>query len=222
MQRAGNRRKLQPLNQNRQHSYLTFNLYVMKKLALVFVSIVMFTACTKRESVRKVLPAIDLITEAKQYFVQSKIAALPNNPQNPRTQSLKTPDWSAAYMADMKVGRVVLVPVRYLKPLYVRYSFAGDRVFCLDNLTKLLIYKDSLGIFHNELVTAFPDSVFATGQSQSFKGLLFVDDFQGYPLHKYKFEANGIITYPIQETNTANAKKIPDNDIIEICNVVGG
>lgn len=194
----------------------------MKKLSLVFLSIVMYTACSKHEPVRNDSSTVDLIAEANQYFIQSKIASLPNNPQNPRTQSLKTPDWSAAYIAEMKIGRVVLVPVRYVKPLYVRYSFAGDRVFCLDNLTKLLIYKDSLGIFHNELVTAFPDSVFVAGHSKSFKGLVFVDDFQGYPLHKYKFEADGIVTFSTQETNVSNAKKIVENDIIEICNVIGG
>jgi hypothetical protein len=146
---------------------------------------------------------------------------------NSRTKASKQPYWKAAYTANSSKGTLVVVPVFYQKDLVIRTNFSGPRLYSLNYLTKLVMYKNDTG-FYSELVTGFPDSTNEFPNNNQFTGIVFTESWNGAPLKKYKMtsgitltetnppSANGIS----KNTKSTGAKEI--NSILETCSTIYG
>jgi hypothetical protein len=115
------------------------------------------------------------------------------------------------------------VPVLYVKNLSVKTNFGGTKLFSLNEITQLVVYKDAKNARHAELITAFPDSdALATG-AKNFTGITFVEDWQGNRLRQFKYNSKGsVLTYNGQydvygktsATGSTAAPKIPADILI--------
>jgi hypothetical protein len=136
-------------------------------------------------------PEQTLIENARQYFeAQVSTGAPAAHTGNPRLDVGKTPSWSAAYSINLSRGPAVVVPVFYQQDLVVSSSFNPGQVLALNQLTKLVIWRDSAG-YNMELVTAFPDSAGGVNRGV-FSGILFVETWQGKRLETYKFSGGRV------------------------------
>lgn len=184
--------------------------------------------------------ASSLVEAAKEYFntaiysqaVYSQAASDSSNNSkrpNPRKTSLKAPDWDKAYTTHISVGDAVVVPVHFKKPFLIRSNFGGDKLYSVDELTKLLIYKDTTSKFHVEVVTLLPDSSYANQRGHSFSGIAFVEDWWGNPINKYQYLPTGTIrkydvskhqeqSGPSELSRAARAS----SQIIEVCYEIYG
>ena len=158
-----------------------------------------------------------LVANAEQYF-NAEILSKKNidiglsnvnslsDKRSPRQDGIKKPLWNQAYIAHLKYGTGVVVPVRYSDPLVINSNFAKDEFYNLNTLTKLFIYQDGLKSYHAELITAFPDSNYLHQTNEDFKGLVFVDDWWGNPITKFQYQSDKTIL-KFNKNQSANADK---------------
>jgi hypothetical protein len=165
----------------------------MKKsiqFCLVYIIIaLLYTDCKKTEIVYGTSEQ-DLINTAKDYFTQVLIQqsvtvnSVNETDRNPRKRNPKTPLWDRATVVQLSVGKGVLVPIQYRNPFLISTNFSGKSLYDINQITKLLIYRDKKQNFRAELLTFFPDSNFiALG---AFTGIVFVEDWAGNAITKYK------------------------------------
>ena len=171
----------------------------MKKLLIPIVLAVLAIPslhCRKEQSTGNPPTDAQLFQRARHYFEDS-VATLferkASNSANPRINCAKGPMWDAARTIAIGSGKAVVVPVRYGSALHVRTNFCGEKLFDLDELTRLLVYQDARGRYHAEVVTAFPDSLGLRGGSSGFTGILFVEDWAGERLHQYRYPPDGSV-----------------------------
>ncbi len=163
------------------------NLPILLSACLLFG----MAACKKNASNSSSSSGQTLIENAQRYFDnQVSSAARATQTGNPRLDVGKSPAWSEAYCMNLSRGVAVVVPVYYQKDLVVTSNFNPGQVWALNQLTKLVIWRDSAG-YKSELVTAFPDS--AGGANRGvFSGIVFVETWQGDRLETYKFSGGRI------------------------------
>jgi len=170
----------------------------MKKspnLSTLSVIILLLASCGKDRQVSPLVPDATLIQQAHQYFKDSVFPMLTGANGglfNLRVTCPKTPQWDSAYTISTAIGEAVVVPVRYNKSLHVRTNFSGLKLFDLNELTHLLIYRDAGRRYHAEMVTSFPDSVALKG-GVTFSGILVVEDWMGQRLHQFKYSPDGSV-----------------------------
>jgi hypothetical protein len=144
-----------------------FRILLLVPLALFFLP-----ACKKNLSNSSSLNADStLIENAKAYFqttVQQSAPAATTG--NPRLDAVKAPYWPSAYCVHLSKGPAVIAPVFYQKDLVVTTSFNTSQIYPLNQLAKLVIYKDSSG-YQMELITSFPDTAARGINSGSFSGM---------------------------------------------------
>ena len=144
-----------------------------------------------------------LIASARQYFEQSVDAAPPLPTGNPRLDAKRAPYWPAAYAIHLSQGTAVIVPLFYETHLVVKASFSGMQVLPLNQLTKLIIYKDASG-FHNQVITLFPDSNWRKPATDAFSGYAFSEAWQGQPLTRYRFSQGLILKQAADQSAPGN------------------
>jgi hypothetical protein len=162
-----------------------------------------------------------LINTAKDFFDNSVTQAVSNiTPHhNPRNQHSKIPLWERATTLDLSVGKVVLVPIQYAEPLLISTNFSGNNLYDINQITKLLIYRDKKLNYHAELLTFFPDSNFrALG---SFTGIIFIEEWGGKAITKYKIEnGNKILKWNAEitplEQSDLHISTVQTNSVIVI------
>jgi hypothetical protein len=174
--------------------------------------------CQKTNPSRTDLADPALVRAAKSYFERQWEHAPPAaaNP-NPRNSSSRTPDWSNARIARLPHTEAVVVPVHYAKPIYLGTSFGGIRQYPIDDLTDLIIYKDSTHSFHAEMLTALPDSNFKGGSNTPFAGMLLVDQWDGHPLIRYKYDSHPPRVWNPNTGKTAKPIKQADAFLFQTC-----
>lgn len=181
-----------------------------------------------------------LIESAKDYFTREVSnssssfqinldSSTSKDNQNPRKTLSKTPIWESAYTTQMSAGEAVVVPLHFGKPFLIKSNFGGNKLYSIDDITKLLIYKDVDRQFHVEVVTLIPDSSYMNGKGHLFSGIAFVEDWLGHPLNKFKYLPNGKIEQYSTDQNRETAsslKKVESTTIanrsIQICYVISG
>jgi hypothetical protein len=165
-----------------------------------------------------------LVQEAKTYFEHNWQNAPPTaTNSNRRNSGARTPDWSKARIARLPNTDAVVVPVHYSKPFYLGTNFSGIRQYPIDDLTNLIIYKDSTRAFHAEMLTAIPDSNFKGGQNKPFTGMLLVDQWNGQPLTRYKYDGHPPRVWnPGATGKTAHPIKQADALLIQTCYEIVG
>ena len=186
----------------------------MKKLLSILILAVLLLTLSKCRKGSSVGPkTIDaLIREAKQYFNDSVASNNYAILGNPRISSPKEPIWDSAHIITTTAGEGIVVPVTYKKSLHIRSTISGTKLFGLNELTHLLLYRDNLHRFHAELITGFPDSLAIQSGSARFSGILFVEDWAGNRLRQYQYSSDGhILQKGLDEGSTHKSSGITTN-----------
>lgn len=182
---------------------LSFGLYFThKKVAVyIFLLLAICLATCKRDDARYSQDQL-LITNAEHYFTDNITT---NNStstiSNERTTMPKLALWGKAYIMELSVGKTVIVPIQYSKMFYVNSNIAENSLYSINEIAYLAIFKDARQNWHAQMITAFPDSTYENTNRRQFTGLLFVDDWFGNPITKYKYEANNVIRKYVPGTN---------------------
>ena len=83
----------------------------------------------------------------------------------------------------------------------------------IDYLTKLLVYKDKNNKIHNEVLTYIPHIDYILGKSNTFQGVLIVEDINGNILKRLLYENSKIYNLEIHSTQNPTTKTIDTNTI---------
>ena len=163
---------------------------------LLLISLVLFflSACKKNISNSPVISTDSILIENARLYFQTSIqqSASVALAGNPRLDTAKAPYWPSAYTVNLSKGPAVIVSVFYHKHLVVSTSFNPNQPFALNQLAKLIIYKDSSG-YQMELVTSFPDTAAKGINSGTFSGIIFAETWQGQPINTYKVSGGQVL-----------------------------
>lgn len=133
------------------------------------------------------------IAEASQYF-NDNLSFVPAGSKAPSNIRLSTPRsllWDSAYTFQGKTGTLVVVPVKFNSALYMQTAFSGPILFNLNNINKLVFYKDSTAQYHCLSITFFPDSNSLAGRSQGFTGVILSESWDGSISQRYHYNSDG-------------------------------
>ena len=206
--------------------------HLLQALLLCLILCLSFNACQKTPGNPSGLtPEQQLIQAAKEAFDQQASSILRTPTGNPRIDAVKNPAWSSATVIQLHTGPAVVVPMHYIGNLDVTTTFGGAKLFSLNDLTNLLIYKDNQNIYHTEIITDFPDTSALKTRARTFTGILFVEDPSGNRLHQYKYSTNGSIqtllinqgvtTHSADPTVASAGSTIPTT-VITTCSEISG
>lgn len=158
---------------------------------LVLLCIGLLSTTCKKET-HSSPPPDPFIVKAREYFVSATSNLPTPAASGPRSCAARTVDWSQAAVVDLSLGKAVVVPIQYVKELFVRTTQGGANNFRLSGLARLLVYQ-SKGIYHAEVVTGFPDTNYLRHPQCSFSGMVYVEDWSGNSLATYLHESGGLI-----------------------------
>lgn len=189
---------------------LFYTIMVLVGGALVFV-----VACHKQDANTGQHSPADLIANARHFFESTVLpvqASAGTLSQNPRAALPKTPIWGMAYTTKTAIGDMVVVPVAIKSNFYLKTNH-GNQSFSAGLFTSLVVYKDSQGSYHAELVTKIPDDSYVADLSagKQFSGVARIEDWQGNFIKGYHY-SNGVtdryfnsskITRANERTNTS-------------------
>jgi hypothetical protein len=158
-----------------------------KTFLLPFLAFFCLFACKKNLSNSPSMNADSILIEnARVYFQTTTQQSAPAaTTGNPRLDAAKAPYWPSAYVVNLSKGPTLIIPVFYQKDLVVSTSFNPGQIFTLNQLAKLVVYKDSSG-YKMELITSFPDTAARGINSGTFSGIIFAETWQGQPVNVYK------------------------------------
>jgi hypothetical protein len=201
----------------------------MKRWSFLIVISVAF-GCNKNASIQNHSHDKDIIQNAQTYFEQTVAGQGNQNMRgsSPRSSISKQPDWQDAYTIQLSFGKAVLVPVEYQQLFFIKTNFGGQTIHPLSQLAKLLVYNDSKGAYHMQLVTSFPDSTSKIINQAPFTGILLAETWSGNPINKFKYEKSGkVLKYEANQDSPPLQKAIiPDKEStslpIETCYVIMG
>ena len=99
------------------------------------------------------------ITQARDFF--DKFTAEKGNIiVDYKSGSPRTVLWDQANVFQAANGYALTAPLEYKLPLFVKSDFTSNSIFHLNDLSQLLLYGDSNGQFHLEVLTKFPDTTY--------------------------------------------------------------
>ncbi|HVW62260.1 MAG TPA: hypothetical protein VHC48_19550 [Puia sp.] len=187
----------------------------MRQSYLIIIALtgLMASSCLKTSSIHPAQNA-KFVSAAKGYFTDSVLAA-PGSAGDYKSGIARTVVWEKALYLKFPKAEVVLVPVRYRAPLMVKASFAGEGLFHLDDLTKLLIYRRPGEPFHMELLTAVPDSGYVRDPAGSFSGYVFTQDWWGHEVDQYLYSIKG-------EVRKYESPSVQASSLVRSCNMIYG
>lgn len=159
--------------------------------------------------------------------VNSRVASTDDQRKNPRKYLERSPAWERARTVELSTGTAVMLPVHFKKPFIIKSNFSGNQVFALEDLTKLLIYRDSKKNFHAEMVTYLPDSNYSARSGRPFSGIVLVEDWAGNFLKEYRYNGKGSIEKldigQVEERSlNRNATTTINQSIIIVCYEISG
>jgi hypothetical protein len=162
------------------------------------------------------------IQSAKAFFTQSvATAAATINRKNYRASQLRSLRWDMAQRVQLSIGDAVVVPIVYKSNLYISSEVSGASIFNLNDLTSLVIYKDSTASLHFGVVTYIPDTV-AIQSHELSSGIIMYEDWFGNSLAKpRRFSAN----YLEEAAGIGGSSNSIETDVvqsIQVCNEVDG
>jgi|SRR6185312_6278291 len=115
----------------------------------------LFLGCAKNQVTEH--PGSDLVAQAQRYLSKTNAGKTPLA-ANYRASQPKTVLWDSATVQHFADGDAVIVPICYKHTLYVSSQSAPGRIYRLNDLTSLVINRDSSGHFNSAVVTFIPDS----------------------------------------------------------------
>lgn len=169
----------------------------MKKFFQVLtVTATLLPGCKKQQTVIDDPAADPLVLAARDFFnanIKAKTASVEINgtgaSHDPTHRGSRTVLWEKAVAYHEGKFNGVIVPVHFQKPVYVQSNFNRAYTYSIEDLTRLVMYKDPAGNYHDVVLSFFPDSNYRTGGA--FSGIVFADNWHGQTLTKYRFEKNG-------------------------------
>ena len=134
-----------------------------------------------------------LLVAAQHYFTDSVLPATNPQPSThlPRKQSPKIPNWPQARILPLHQGPAVIVPLSYPQKIYLHTALDPQHIYQVDSLARLMIYPDTKGQWHAEIITAIPDST--SRNSRTFQGIILVEDWNGTFAKEYKYQGGAIL-----------------------------
>jgi len=194
----------------------------------VLLVAVLFSSCLKNTAEMQAV-RVDAVVKTAQRFFMDSIAPAGygrTGEGNPRLSTSKELLWDKATVVSNAAGQCVVVPVKYLKPLFVSPDFAGGALYSLDAINKIVFFKDQNNRYQCQSMTLFPDSTFFNQNSGSFSGVIFVETYAGSPINKFKYGAGGSILKYQPGLVSAKPKALDGTKgvdvIISVCSQING
>jgi hypothetical protein len=186
------------------------------KLSLLSTAMcVLLVACTKDQTKDKT--ASSLLSEAQRYF-STTVAGETPLAANYRAAQPRTVLWDSAIVQHFTDGDEVILPVVYRHHLYVSSQSAPGRIYRLNDLTSLVISRDSTGHFASAVVTFIPDSA---NSPKAPHGTWFVEDWQGNSLYG-PVHAGPPANRQQATIATTSSKEVDYIQSIQVCNEIDG
>jgi hypothetical protein len=171
---------------------------------IVLASLLIYFSCQKSSDspggTLKTKSDNDLVMAAKKYFNENvKIQGntgegaenVPggSNKINHVSSLAKELRWDRAGVIQMSKLKGVVIPLHFAEGWSSQSNLvnASNRT-PINSISKLLIYADQAGIYHAEVISAYPDSNFVKSPSASFTGISLIQDWNGKFLKGYKYE----------------------------------
>jgi hypothetical protein len=148
------------------------------KRTFLFLLLLCFMACQKK--ITSTSQPNPLVVQAQNFFSGILAQKLPPNSANFRANQVRVADWDQAVVKNLSVGAAVVVPIHFDKKLYVNTDLAGAWLLDINQLTNLVLYRDSSG-FHYQVLTLIPDSN-SIANNNAFSGIVLSEDWSGNSL----------------------------------------
>jgi len=186
----------------------------MKSNLILFITgSILVSSCLKTTRPSTASVEDEFISKARTYFIDS-VSTRQGLPATYPGGSARAILWDQAKVHLTATGPVLVAPVRYKDPLYIKTSYSGDNLLSLNDLTRVLIYAGSDKRFRAEVLTNYPDSIYLKDPSGPFTGYLSVDDWWGNSIDKYLYEEGVIKKYQVSATQAST--------VVRYCNVIYG
>jgi hypothetical protein len=155
-----------------------------KQVIIPLLAITVMAACVKHQNAPATTQDNPQVTEAKTWFEQNVLSRLPSpNSNNHRATLPRTVRWDQASVVTISGVAAVVVPIQFLKDVYLRADNSGAALFRLSEASRLVIYKDSLNTTTYQQLTFIPDSTMHPGDS-TFSGIMLSEDWSGNTLSR--------------------------------------
>lgn len=159
------------------------------------------------------------IAEARQYFESNlqqfknskKLMSTGSGAQNSGLTNLealmnnKKPRWDKAYQSLISTGSAVKIPLDFGSAMAIVGS--KKQVIPFSSLNYLYMYKDSASQIHAEWVILKPDSAWLYGNRESYRGNIYIKDWDGKHLKTLSFSPHAS-TKSIAKTAIRTSGKI--------------
>jgi hypothetical protein len=191
------------------------------KLSLLVASLASLLAgCIKSGSNEVRSSTSDLISQAHSYFDKSIAGAgQPPNTANYRANQLRSVQWEAATVQHFSTGDAVIVPISYHNNLFVSQKAGPGLVYRLNDITSLVIARDSSNLFHAATFTFIPDTA---NRQNSPSGIYFVEDWQGNTIYT-PVHLGPLNSHTNADASTSsNPKEVDFVQSIQVCNEIDG
>ena len=186
----------------------------MKSNLILFITgSILVSSCLKTTRPSTASVEDEFISKARTYFIDS-VSTRQGLPATYPGGSARAILWDQAKVHLTATGPVLVAPVQYNNPLYIKTSYSGDNLFSLNDLTRVLIYAGPDKRFRAEVLTNYPDSIYLKDPSGAFTGYLSVDDWWGNSIDKYLYEEGVIKKYQVSATQAST--------VVRYCNVIYG
>jgi hypothetical protein len=184
----------------------------MKKILFLLLP-VCFVACQKK--IASTSQSNPLITQAQAFFNGVLSQNLPPVSANFRANQVRVPVWDQAVVKNLSVGLTVEVPIHFEKKLYITTALSGSYILDISQLTKLVLFRDSLG-FHYQVLTFIPDSN-SIVHPATFTGFLLSEDWSGNSLASPER-----VNQSLTASGTTSRSVIADATSITACTEIDG
>lgn len=176
----------------------------------------LLAGCIKTESGKT--SNANLISQAHAYFDKDIAGSdKPSNAANYRASQPRTVQWNLAIAQHTPTGDAVIVPISYSNNIIVCQRSAPGRLYRLNDISSLVITRDSSSHLHAATVTFVPDTTHVQG---SPAGIYFIEDWQGNTIHSpVQITSEGNRTIAAASPSSKEADYIQN---IQVCNVIDG
>ncbi len=196
--------------------------YTTKLIPVVFLCLCA-TCCVKDKRTISNAVGHTAIDSAQLYFESSVLGeGGPPNSQNYRAHQPRTVRWDLSRTVLLSNGQAIVAPVQFTHPLFITSDVTGNGSFSLNDITALIVMRDSSAQFHCSLVTYLPDSTAIVGVSTS-SGIMLVEDWQGNSIRAPRRFVKQLNSISTSSTDGNDGNVETDVDVnIEVCNTIYG
>ncbi|RYZ18562.1 MAG: hypothetical protein EOP49_49465, partial [Sphingobacteriales bacterium] len=170
---------------------------------------ILICGCHKSNQLSSDSPS-NLLVEAKAFFEASVIKTQTGPNATASRADGRVPDWNGAVKLKLSFGDAVIVPVRHGGHKIVRPSFTNGAAYRLDDIVKLVLYKDEDGHMKADVLTVLPDSI-SIASPEKFTGMVLIEDWSGNGLYRMIVDKQQIIRIWKPGEATSNIPKSSDS-----------